>query len=58
MILKGPECGALSRREPVRVICSPKGSPDGMRVFVALRAKEILDERQEAQSGSDYRQAA
>ena len=42
----------------IEVVCSPKSDPGGMRVFVAPKAKEILDEGQEAHAGADHRQAA
>lgn len=52
-----PELGPVVAQAMV-VACSPKADPCVMRVPSALRGKETLDERQEAPSGTDHRQAA
>jgi hypothetical protein len=40
------------------VECSPKADPCVMRVSSAPSGKEILNERQEAQLGTDHQEAA
>ena len=50
--------GAYAHLFQEDVACSPKVDPCDMRVSRALMGKEILDERQEAPTRADHRQAA